>query len=383
MTEQLTLQLQTLTPLWTGGVDGAMDRIHESGILGGLRWWYEAIVRGLGGRACDPTEHRCSLSGDNLKAYEQAIKEGKTLRQALSAAKVCDACQLFGATGWRRRFRLNVTPGQGATVWTGSQPINLRPHDRTRGWYLSPGWMGELMVTLTGEDQAVGEVAALLLFLEEWGGIGAKQQFGYGLFRCTPEAKAALSRQARFTLPGGQGATAELPDLRDFTFFQARLRPQRADWWAQVDSIRQVRHQRPDQWQSLTQLAQQGAAPISAAIKNAWRFGQPWPSRQMEEWLFGALRHDKRLRSRVNPGWAVRQGAGAWSITGWIWLPHDAESRPYHDQIADQMQRLLADRTGWQRALGLVGAVHSLEVTLTNGLDAWNTVAQTTPGGVA
>ncbi|MBK9094822.1 MAG: type III-B CRISPR module RAMP protein Cmr1 [Anaerolineae bacterium] len=48
MTEPLNITIRTLTPLWTGGVDGAMDRIHETGILGSLRWWYEAIVRGLG-----------------------------------------------------------------------------------------------------------------------------------------------------------------------------------------------------------------------------------------------------------------------------------------------------------------------------------------------
>ncbi len=377
MTESLTITLRTLTPLWTGGVDGGMDRIHESGILGSLRWWYEAIIRGLGGEACDPTEHACIFDTDK---YDEAA--GQPERERLRAAGLCDACQLFGATGWRRRFRLDVTPGQGATTWTGGQTINLRPHDRSRGWFLQPGWMGQLTLILTGEAQTLDQMAALVLFLEEWGGIGAKQQFGYGLFRCVPEARAALRGRARFTLPNGQRAPGDAPDLRDFTFFQARFRPQRAEWWAQVDSIRQVR-QRSDQWQSLTQLAQQGAAPVSAALKNAWRFGQRWPSRQMEEWLFGTLRHDKRLRSKVNPGWAVRQGDGAWCVAGWIWLPHDAESQPYYDQITDQMQRLLNDRTGWQRALGLVGAVHSLDVTLTTGLDAWETVARTTTGGVS
>ncbi len=58
--QTLTIRLRTRTPLWTGGIDGSMDRIHETGLLGSLRWWYEAIVRGLGGWACDPTEgDRC------------------------------------------------------------------------------------------------------------------------------------------------------------------------------------------------------------------------------------------------------------------------------------------------------------------------------------
>jgi CRISPR-associated protein Cmr1 len=42
--------------LWTGGpVSGKMERVHETGIIGSLRWWYEAIVRSLGGSVCDPT----------------------------------------------------------------------------------------------------------------------------------------------------------------------------------------------------------------------------------------------------------------------------------------------------------------------------------------
>ncbi|MBN1399734.1 MAG: type III-B CRISPR module RAMP protein Cmr1, partial [Anaerolineae bacterium] len=36
------LLLSTLTPLWTGGArTGRMDHVHETGIVGSLRWWYE------------------------------------------------------------------------------------------------------------------------------------------------------------------------------------------------------------------------------------------------------------------------------------------------------------------------------------------------------
>lgn len=55
----MKIKLKTLTPLWTGGVDGRCDRVHETGIIGSLRWWYEAIVRGPEGWACDPTDNGC------------------------------------------------------------------------------------------------------------------------------------------------------------------------------------------------------------------------------------------------------------------------------------------------------------------------------------
>jgi CRISPR-associated protein Cmr1 len=44
---EMSLHIQTLTPLWTGGINPTMDRIHETGLIGSLRWWHRAIVRGL------------------------------------------------------------------------------------------------------------------------------------------------------------------------------------------------------------------------------------------------------------------------------------------------------------------------------------------------
>jgi CRISPR-associated protein Cmr1 len=83
----MKITLQTLTPLWTGGVDQTCDRLHETGLIGSLRWWYEALVRGLGGYACDPTgEDRCPDKDSNR----------------------CVVCELFGCTGWARKFRLKL-----------------------------------------------------------------------------------------------------------------------------------------------------------------------------------------------------------------------------------------------------------------------------------
>jgi len=75
------------TPLWTGGVDGKSNRVQETGILGSLRWWYEAVVRGLGGHACDPT-------GD------QSCPDRQDRR--------CVACELFGCTDWQRKFKFQI-----------------------------------------------------------------------------------------------------------------------------------------------------------------------------------------------------------------------------------------------------------------------------------
>jgi len=68
----MEIKLRTLTPLWTGGVEGTCDRVHETGIIGSLRWWYEAIVRGLegfvGDSASDDMSQRCEVRRPCLPA---------------------------------------------------------------------------------------------------------------------------------------------------------------------------------------------------------------------------------------------------------------------------------------------------------------------------
>ncbi|MGB8347924.1 MAG: type III-B CRISPR module RAMP protein Cmr1, partial [Ktedonobacteraceae bacterium] len=130
-TDPLQLQLTTLTPIWTGGADGKSDRLHVTGIMGSLRWWYEVFVRSVGGTACDPTEHSC--------IYDK------------SSDSLCDVCRVFGATGWSRRFKLVLSetslqqkkPSASSSGREGNLVFNLssdHPSSRSQGhrWYL-PG----------------------------------------------------------------------------------------------------------------------------------------------------------------------------------------------------------------------------------------------------
>lgn len=49
----MKIKSRALTPIWTGGVDQTCNRLHETGLISSLRWWYESLVRGLGRYACD------------------------------------------------------------------------------------------------------------------------------------------------------------------------------------------------------------------------------------------------------------------------------------------------------------------------------------------
>jgi CRISPR-associated protein Cmr1 len=96
-----TYTLQALTDIWTGDADGKPDRLITTGLLGSIRWWFEVLVRGLEGRACDPTSP--------VRCPDSHINDPK------QPGHRCVVCELFGCTGWARKFRFEVLDQNGAT----------------------------------------------------------------------------------------------------------------------------------------------------------------------------------------------------------------------------------------------------------------------------
>ncbi len=87
----LTYKIRALTPIWTGDYRRRGGRLIPTGLLGSLRWWYEVLVRGLGGYACDPSAEQKECKGTDH----------------------CVVCELFGCTGWARKFAFAVLDRNG------------------------------------------------------------------------------------------------------------------------------------------------------------------------------------------------------------------------------------------------------------------------------
>ncbi|WP_026441352.1 type III-B CRISPR module RAMP protein Cmr1 [Pseudacidobacterium ailaaui] len=85
--------LKANTAIWTGDADREGEHTIPTGLLGSLRWWFEVVVRGLNGCACDPT--------DSVGRCPDKIN------------KRCAVCELFGCTGWARKFRFDVLDESG------------------------------------------------------------------------------------------------------------------------------------------------------------------------------------------------------------------------------------------------------------------------------
>lgn len=179
----MKITIQTLTPLWTGGVGGTMDRVHETGLIGSLRWWYEAIVRGLGVGVCDPTsdnpDHRCQFDS---KAYEKT----KNVEDGL--AGVCPVCRLFGCTGWKRRFELQAASTNMQPFWLATRD---KPNKFNHWWlsevyktqesYVASGQITLRFLWIRGYENQHELIRALLSLVSQLGGLGAKPQYGFGL----------------------------------------------------------------------------------------------------------------------------------------------------------------------------------------------------------
>ncbi len=203
MTNSLEITLKTLTPLWTGGIDQTCDRLHETGLIGSLRWWYEALVRGLGGYACDPIDKDSKCEYDPKKPDPPE-------------KQLCAACYLFGCTGWARKFRLRVLDAKGELIQNQLQKdtefvlefVELRPIRLEEQWLLATavkiaakyGALGG-KITLKPQKGPMGEDFGIV----EWLQASDVQK---------PEDIAAFLKNFRY-----DKHLSEYPNLAHFFFF--------------------------------------------------------------------------------------------------------------------------------------------------------------------
>jgi len=159
------MRIRTLTPIWTGDIYRECSRLRETAIIGSLRWWFEAIVRGLGGYACDPTSDiKCEYKNNRND--------------------ICAVCELFGTTSWARRFKLEIKQSF-REIYYG----NLIIRGNRRNWYYPSGLVNcddipnEIRQILQFDSSVDSILRVLSEFISEWCMIGGKTAIGYGVVR--------------------------------------------------------------------------------------------------------------------------------------------------------------------------------------------------------
>jgi len=193
----MQVSLDFVTPLWTGNASRQANRVQITGLLGSLRWWYEALVRGLGGYVSDPTaEEKQYRSEFDTKAYQDALRHDRSQAEALAMGfQSLGAVEyLFGATGWASLFRLQVLqpPERTALHFRTTLDINKNwlgrvfQGDEQRNYAIDslevPYGPAKLNFVLRGHDTEYvqSQLALLFRFIAAYGGLGARLQHGFG-----------------------------------------------------------------------------------------------------------------------------------------------------------------------------------------------------------
>lgn len=198
MTENcLDISLETLTPMWTGGVNQQSERLHLTGLMGSLRWWYEVMVRGMGGFVCELASSTSSDASSNSKCLYNSAKP-ETFQN------LCDVCRIFGTTGWARRFRmimlnekdlLRKDPSRPYATIADTITFSTTGSRRPSKWYLKGVPLNgkiEMRALATGPTHPKADelfqihiIGGLIQFLADWANVGAKPQMGLGVIQAT------------------------------------------------------------------------------------------------------------------------------------------------------------------------------------------------------
>ncbi|SDN71628.1 CRISPR-associated protein, Cmr1 family [Desulfonauticus submarinus] len=175
MEKIINVNFNTLTPLWTGDAWGKCDELKLTGIIGSLRWWFEALVRGMGYNACDSTRDKCQVE---VKNPEDVLKIHE---------KICPVCYLFGTTGWKSRFSVSVIKDESilSKPYHGRIVVNI---NGGKSWYYDSGLMGEVTLKFQYDETILKETFSsilriLLYLISEYGMLGAKTSMGYGIVK--------------------------------------------------------------------------------------------------------------------------------------------------------------------------------------------------------
>ncbi|SDF83250.1 CRISPR-associated protein Cmr1 [Thermoanaerobacter thermohydrosulfuricus] len=219
--KEVTVHLETITPLWTGDAWQENGKIRPSSLMGSLRFWFEVICYFAGivsKKEFDSNTGRFNKvkvkNEDNVedrekKLINEILKNGndiKTVINFLNNNGYPIPAIIFGTTGWKGLIeikeiklledycfgnKLNLPERICISKQNGEiKENNDCPKSRDKNWsvfYLSqPYFYGKLEIKFLVEEEILNSIFyPLLNFMDKYGYWGGKWNIGYGKLRVT------------------------------------------------------------------------------------------------------------------------------------------------------------------------------------------------------
>lgn len=315
--------LSVKTPIWTGDIDKNNNELQITGIMGSLRWWAEAILRGLGYPACDPTgENKCPKQNQENKN-----------------PKLCASCMVFGATGLRSMFGLSAD----------------KKDD------------GKIKLNFSALDKDFDESLVLvpLLIASKWGALGSKTQHGYGVFGIEDEIKTDVSRFTHsvdniikkragmgFGLRCNEGFGG-FPNLCEMFFAKVQFETDSNNWKNGMN-------------------APVFSRKVKKLIKNNRNIKRICENNEnIQNYLFGTIRKFflngeafSKMSSKIHVSGAYEVGKNLWEFRVWGWigkneLPENFCREKFLNSLKKALQYINSDY--WSKKLGKQTQNYSLK----------------------
>lgn len=344
MPEKLGFTIKPLTPIFTGGTEGKCDHLYETGLMGSFRWWFEVLVRGIGGSACDPSTHEC--------------KDGN----------YCDACFIFGTTGLRRAFSLKVERSENKN-YNERLPVIKVVNKRTHyGWYLQPGITCNLtgiiyyplrpwLYGLTNDNF---EQILLLTFnlASLWGGLGAGTSKGFGVCEFNSAAKlnidVALEGLAKLINKEDRLAVnGHFPVLNEFFFTKIQFDPGKPEGFLTDTNFNRIFS--PKNPRHLSYYTSKNIIPISPLLRYHLRqlIRNAFPNNHaLRHRLMGKVEGQNRQKSLINVShaYAVPANENIYEFRIWGWIPQNPYKGVQRKTVMGLLRQWTASDGGlWKR----------------------------------
>jgi hypothetical protein len=269
-------------------------------------------------------------------------------------AGICLACQLFGCTGYSRRFRLEVDGGSGAGELL---PVRLKNPgvENHRGWRVPKSVTGPFtlkILPLYSNSMDTGGLSLTLALIQRFGAFGAKTSQGQGVVQfgdvpSPPPPAEWIAGRKQLPAKAAAGSQANMPDVRDLVGATISITPPQAAWWKALPV-------RDGDLQAFGFSSTSKWAPTAPAIRAMLRAelrGTPIPSNDRHR-LMGTIQRWGDPRPEIKDG-KPRDRTKASDVfvthayrVDSVWRMRIFGFIPQGDDAADQRMRMLLGNRG-------------------------------------